>query len=142
MQKTSLREISEGALEREDLRPGKTAAMSDKALFEDYAKKNTKEYLLDVPAMTTRHVTVITEQAYRELFKTIDEGWSAFRKQYGHASLVRFSRVGFNADRSLALVYKSEVADPEMGSGMLIVLERSVKDGPWKIKTTVRIWIA
>ena len=27
-------------------------------------------------------------------------------------------------------------------TGMLIVLERSVKDGPWKIRTTVRLWIA
>ncbi|MDD5712011.1 MAG: hypothetical protein PHY31_04540 [Smithellaceae bacterium] len=128
-----------------DLGAGASPQAREQALKEacaDFNKKNAEGYLLDEALLKERGITAITEQRRQEVFSSFDLGWREFRRLYGNAFLIRVSRVGFNAEKTLAVVYRSEVADPEMGSGELLVLERSDRKSPWKVAAEIQLWIS
>ncbi len=51
-----------------------------------------------------------------------------------------FSRVGFNHTLDQALIYVGRVAGPLAGAGYYYLMEK--KDGEWKIKEQVMVWIS
>ncbi|HLO14778.1 MAG TPA: hypothetical protein VK206_08115 [Anaerolineales bacterium] len=51
-----------------------------------------------------------------------------------------FSRVGFNHSLDQALIYVGQVAGPLMGAGYYYLMEK--KDGEWKIKEQIMVWIS
>jgi hypothetical protein len=60
-------------------------------------------------------------------------GWEEFHKKYGKgAEVVTVSRVGFNSDKTLALLHIIGAKGRMAATGELYVLER--KDGKWVIK--------
>jgi hypothetical protein len=67
-------------------------------------------------------------------------GQREIQKRYGkNAVLIRFSRVGFNSDKSLAFLHVSVGVDHIAGSGTLYLLKRN--GGAWmitlKVETTL-----
>lgn len=66
-------------------------------------------------------------------------GWREFHKRYGKdAELLWLSRVGFNSDRTLALLHVSGGIDRMASGGELYLFER--KEGKWVIKLQVQTW--
>lgn len=51
-----------------------------------------------------------------------------------------FSRVGFNATLDQALIYVGSVEGPLMGAGYYDLMEK--KDGEWRIKEQIMVWIS
>ncbi len=51
-----------------------------------------------------------------------------------------FSRVGFNNALDQALIYVGRVAGPLAGTGYYYLMEK--KDGEWKIKEEIMVWIS
>ena len=73
--------------------------------------------------------------------KSIDEGWDLFYQRYTHAhGMVELSRVGFNKDRSQALLYVDNVYSSEGGEGFFVLLEK--KDNQWREVATKACWIS
>ncbi len=54
-------------------------------------------------------------------------------------ALVELSNVGFNADKTQALVYFSQLFAPLAGHGSLVLL---VFDGEWHVQQTFMVWIS
>ncbi|MCX8161355.1 MAG: DUF2330 domain-containing protein [Candidatus Saccharicenans sp.] len=88
----------------------------EKALLEDYQKKNKKEYRLSefLPEGLDDYIQI--RQGERESLLSPGEN--------------HVSRVGFNPGRTAALVFVSHVAAPEMGAGYLVQLEKY--QGAWR----------
>ncbi len=98
---------------------------------EDFKKQNSKSCNID-PFGGVEKIGFITEAELDQLSK---QSSNEFRKRFGTKSyLVTFSRVGFNKERSLALVHVSVAAD-RFGNGALYLFEK--KQNKWVVKTKV-----
>lgn len=101
----------------------------------DFKDKNKSSCLIE-PFSGIVNIRFISEIESDRLFL---RGWSEFRKKYGrNASLVYLSRVGFNADKTLALVHVSSGIGPMAAGGALYLLEK--KKGKWVIKSSMETW--
>jgi hypothetical protein len=75
----------------------------------------------------TRLLTRTEERA------TFRDGWGGFHKKYGkNSSITSVSRVGFNLDKTLALVHVYGACGHNCFAGTMYILER--KGGKWVIK--------
>jgi hypothetical protein len=78
------------------------------------------------------------------LFAKDDElfdGWKNFYKQYPDSSgYLSFSRVGFNADKTMAIFFRTMSCGILCASGDYYVLERV--DGVWKVKDVFNCWMS
>ena len=68
--------------------------------------------------------------------------WSAFYRRFpGANSLVDFSRVGFNAARTQAVVYVSRSCGGLCGTGQMVLLTRK-PDGSWRVARIGHLWVS
>ena len=66
------------------------------------------------------------------LLKNNPQGWQEFHRRYpGAAGYVEFSAVGFNADKTVAVVYIGQHCGNLCGSGQIFVMQLS-KRGKWQ----------
>lgn len=99
----------------------------DRELLDDYNSKNKKSYRLSefLPEGFENLISLRTsEPDQRPVAGGVD---SETISRPGGRTYV--SRVGFNKSRTTALVFVSHLADPEMGVGYLILLEKN--QGGW-----------
>jgi len=76
-----------------------------------------------------------------EAFKKIQDGWSQFRQDHpGARGLITLSRVGFNSDKSVAVVYIGIQASMMKSNGTCFLLTK--KNGSWEIEREDVIWYA
>jgi len=101
----------------------------------DFKEQNKSSCLIE-PFAGVENLRFISESERDRLFQT---GWSEFRKKYGNnASLVYLSRVGFSADKTLALLHVSSGIGPMAAGGTLYLLEK--KKGKWVAKSWMETW--
>lgn len=113
----------------------------DGPLVADYNAKNGAQYRIEAEklsrALPNGRVRILPEAERPRLF-----GGERGKAQGGHAALgrevVSLSRVGFNENRSRAVVHVGCQADLEMGVAYLVFLEKSAKTGRWLLSGTVR----
>jgi hypothetical protein len=73
------------------------------------------------------------------MFRKASTGWSDFHKKYGEeAEILLLSRVGFNPEKTLALLHVSSGMGGMAGSGRLYLFER--KNGKWVVKSHIQTW--
>ena len=83
---------------------------------------------------------VLVEEKELEQFRRA-RGWEEFYKTYpASGGFISFSQVGFNPERSQALVYFEHWCGRLCGSGIYLLLERS-EEG-WKVAKVHRSWIS
>jgi hypothetical protein len=88
------------------------------------------------PFQGVANLRFISRTEYHKVFKA---GWNEFHKRYGkHASWVELSRVGFNAEKTLALLHVSSGVGPMGAGGFFYLLE--CKAGKWVIKSYAQTW--
>jgi hypothetical protein len=121
-------------------------------LRKDFKSKNQQLHPLAQRFPTDILVTLLSESERSVIFSGSlyqtgenqggrDVGWKAFYAKYPSASgITSVSRVGFNQQRDIALVYVSNVLDFEVGSGWYLILTK--KDGQWKVVRQTRAWIS
>jgi hypothetical protein len=69
------------------------------------------------------------------------DGWKNFYKQYPNSSgYLSFSRVGFNADKTVAIFFSRMSCGTLCASGDYYVLEKV--DGAWKVKDVFNCWMS
>jgi hypothetical protein len=76
-----------------------------------------------------------------EAVKNIDQGWRQFYQDFPDAGgILSISRVGFNSDKSLAIVYISAKKSMMIANGKCYVLAK--KNGSWELEDEVLIWFS
>ncbi|HJQ34685.1 MAG TPA: hypothetical protein VJ866_21065 [Pyrinomonadaceae bacterium] len=105
--------------------------------IEDYWAKNRNPHKLAARFDTKMRYTFISAEYLDNLFKAKGPlaGWEEFYKKYPKYGFVTFSRVGFSADKTQALVYHSYGCGPMCGGGGYLLLVK--KGGVWIEKGSV-----
>ncbi len=99
-------------------------------------KQKDKSICSFEPFPAGKGIRFISKNENDMIFKA---GWKEFHRKYGkQASWLYLSRVGFSADKSLALLHVSVGAGPMAAGGRLYLLER--KAGKWSVKTSIGTW--
>ncbi len=80
---------------------------------------------------------LVSDEEIEDYFKqSVGGGWKAFYQKYPNSGgFVTFSRVGFNADQTQALVYQSHHCGGTWGGGSYLLLTK--KNGAWMIERSV-----
>jgi hypothetical protein len=108
--------------------------------LEDFLAKNNEAHPV-APALTLDGQLIpVSDEDLRQIFRDND-GWERFRAAYPESSgNVGFSRVGFNAAMTQALVYAGMQVDWLMGHGAYALF---AKDGTtWKEVKSTMAWIS
>lgn len=100
-------------------------------VIESYRKENETRWLLQPKFVESVPYQLVSEASIDDLFdKGVDGGWKAFYKKYpGTGGFMTMSAVGYNADRTLAIVYVGNSCGGLCGAGSYRVLRKT--DGKW-----------
>lgn len=111
---------------------------------EDFAAQDSRPWPLQVDELRLgRKVESMSSKEIDDIFSAEGpSGWERFRKEYPDVhGYVELSAVGFNADRSFALVYSAVHCGPLCGAGGFVTLAK--KKGVWrKNKDRLCSWIS
>lgn len=110
-------------------------------LWDDYLGRNDRSYPLSTEMEIGREYSLLEAEEMSDIFSNHEDGWSEFYRRYPDSpGITTLSRVGFNQDRTEALVYMGTQFHYLAGAGNLIQLEK--KNGEWKIKDKTMLWIS
>jgi hypothetical protein len=101
----------------------------------DFNYKNKSSCLIK-PSPALKKLKFISKEEQATMFVS-SRGWTEFHKRYGKdATLYAVSRVGFSADKNLALFHLFAGSGSDGWGGTLFVFEN--KNGRWQIKMHMR----
>lgn len=111
-----------------------------KPLLADLLIKNEKRYHLSEQFKLTRQLLLINEEAVSEIFKRRGyEGWDEFYRKYPNSSgYITFSRIGFNKEKTKAIIYREAGCGSLCGYGGYILLNK--ENGEWKVANGYNCW--
>jgi hypothetical protein len=103
-------------------------------LRKDFEEKNMSSCTV-MPFISNRNVHFISAAEERRIFRI---GWNEFYRRFGkNAGIDRISRVGFNSEKTLALVHVFGAAGANGAAGTLYLLQLNHKK--WTIKFSMQI---
>ena len=113
-----------------------------KDAIDDFIKKNRKSSVLTDQFKLKATIVLITNSDVKRMFHdSIEGGWDLFHTKYPNAiSIHTLSRVGFNKDKTAALVYYTYSCGGLCGQGQYVLLGKH--DGQWKIEKESMTWIS
>ena len=115
-----------------------------KETLADFAIKNESSAALTDKFQLKAAVILVSKDDVKAIFRPyvpLDEAWKVFHAKYPKASsIVNLSRVGFNKEKTQALVYYSYVCGGLCGQGQYLLLTK--KDDKWVIEKEVMAWIS
>lgn len=83
-----------------------------------------------------------TSSGWTAASNPVERYWRAFRERFPHArGIMTFSRVGFNAARTQAVVNVSYSCGGLCGKGTIVLLYRDAT-GRWRVVRTTRMWVS
>jgi hypothetical protein len=104
----------------------------------DFKEKNKSSCLI-TPFARIPNLHFMSNREHDLMFRNASTGWSDFHKKYGkQAEILFFSRVGFNSEKTLALLHVSGGTGLMGGGGTLYLLDR--KNGKWAVKALIQTW--
>jgi hypothetical protein len=126
----------------------------DGEAFSDLKAKNKAQSLLENNFSVKLPCILMTPEAESKLFystpserkdkgfiEKVHSSWNQFYEEYpGAQGILTISRVGFNSDKSEAVVYIQNVANVMVASGKLFFLTK--KNGTWEVQTEEMIWFS
>ncbi|MEZ5425029.1 MAG: hypothetical protein R2747_02085 [Pyrinomonadaceae bacterium] len=118
-----------------ELLRGNTKHLPDD-LLGDFLKKTVKGGDLENDPGLGKKIFLIEPEELSEIVRRGDEGWDEFHRQNpGSGRIISFSRIGFNRERTIALVYVSINCKGLCDEWVLIPLQK--KDGKWAVGETI-----
>jgi hypothetical protein len=110
-------------------------------LTDSFKSRNDQPYALAQDMQIGVEYTLISDTEMQELFNGEQDGWDVFYSRYPNSpGITTFSKVGFNADYTQALIYFGNQAHWLAGAGYYFLLEKT--DGGWQIVDQVMAWIS
>ncbi len=111
-----------------------------KELIFDFLAKNARSYRLRNRFSLDVVCVVLSSKEAKELSKNGDY-WNNFHEKYPRSQgVTAFSRVGFNANRTEALLYIGTQSDWLAGRGYYVQLSR--QNEQWTIKKKLDLWVS
>ncbi len=107
----------------------------------DYQEKNRQPHAVEPNHPQGKPYVVVPKAAIDQALSTPDEtfGWKSFNRRYPNAGgFIQVSAVGFNRDRSKAVVYVGHHCGGLCGGGRMFFLERH--DDAWRVTPVIRCW--
>ena len=96
----------------------------------DYVRQNQKTWLLQKNIRIEKPYEMIRADQIKAIFEQGIEGWNAFYEKHPDSGgWIELSAVGFNADKTVAVVYMGHSCGGLCGGGQFHVLQK--KDGKW-----------
>jgi hypothetical protein len=116
----------------------------DSTIFTTIVENNVSAYNLDDQfTVSAKIITLISseESQYFFISKDINQGWSDFYEKYPNSNgMIEMSRVGFNSDKSQAIVAVGHYYASLGADGFLIYLTR--EQNSWKIIKMINTWVS
>jgi hypothetical protein len=104
----------------------------------DFKEKNKSSCLIK-PYTGIPNLHFVSKREHDLMFRNASTGWSDFHEKYGkEAEILLLSRVGFNREKTLALLHVSSAMGGMAGGGTLYLFER--KEGKWIMKLHIQTW--
>ena len=126
------------------LRPRGEKSPLEQSMVNDFNEKNYRRssQLLENLFGQKSKIILISEAEFGEMFSEgCDEGWKSFYKKYPNTQgVTTLSRVGFNQEKTQALVYIASSGACFGGSGYLVILQKQFDS--WKIVNQQMLWIS
>jgi hypothetical protein len=117
-----------------DLKKSAPALMAE--TVDDLRARSTEQFVFTRRFNIKHRYVLISEQEINATFDKMGRGWEKFYRKYpGSEGFVTFSRVGFNRDRTQALVYQAYSCGGTCGGGTYYLLTK--ENGIWKVKGTI-----
>lgn len=116
----------------------------DTTIFIDFDAKNKATYNLDNKFEgSTKPVKLISDEELKYIFDSQDlnKDWNEFYKRYSKSnSMIQFTRVGFNLDKSQAVVEVGNYYASLGADGFIVYLVK--ENNVWKIVKTINTWVS
>lgn len=113
----------------------------DQTLTKRFKQRNKTPEMLEPRFSTQIPVKLISQQELDDIFKEGANSWRIFYERYPNSQgLMDFSRVGFNTDRTQALVYVGNLAGFLAGEGRYLFLVK--ENGVWTPKKEITAWVS
>jgi hypothetical protein len=114
----------------------------DPSLIDDFNRKNNRAYKIDnrFSGSNPQVVYMVPTEELSEIFGEKD-GWRTFYRRYPKVGgILTLSRVGFNNEKTAALLYAGTQSDWLAGAGYLIMFEK--QSDKWVVTKRVSVWIS
>lgn len=110
--------------------------------IKDFLTKNRKSSALADQFRLKATIVLISNSDVKRLFHdSIEGGWDLFHAKYPNANSINtLSRVGFNKDKTVALLYYTYSCGGLCGQGQYVLLRKH--EGQWKIEKESMTWIS
>jgi hypothetical protein len=124
----------------EDLQKSSSILLEE--TVDDLRAKNKETHTFGRRFDIKRQYILVSEKEIDDIFKKGGGWWEEFYRRYPETrGFVTFSRVGFNADKTQALVYQAHSCGGLCGGGGYVLLVKV--NGVWKSKGTVGpVWVS
>ncbi|HET9365222.1 MAG TPA: hypothetical protein VFP71_09475 [Candidatus Angelobacter sp.] len=99
-------------------------------VLENYEKMNQTRWNLADSLFRFPHKLISADEEYALFAKGTKNGWKQFHRKYPHKALLSVSAVGFNREKTIAMVATESDCGPLCGSGGISFLRKT--DGMWK----------
>ena len=107
----------------------------------DYQAKKIESRKLENNFTVSGKVVFLSEEEVTQLFNIGLDGWNKFNKKYpGANGIITLSRVGFNKEKTQALVYVGISCGGLCGGGSFMFLEK--RNGKWSIRGNRNLWVS
>ncbi len=109
-------------------------------LSSDFEARNKEQQALKSFLKISTKYVFISRPEIEKIFNN-EKGWDKFYAKFPRsAGIITISRVGFNPQKDLALVYAGRQSHWTAGAGYSIVLKK--EKGDWVIKDKALAWIS
>lgn len=119
----------------EEMKKGSPKLLAE--TVDDLRAKNNDNYKFLKNFDIGHPYALISDEEFQSFFKgNANDGWKRFYEKYPKSGgIVTFSRVGFNADKTQALVYRGHRCGALCGEGLYYLLSK--KNGAWVLDGNV-----
>lgn len=108
-------------------------------IINDFKAKNLRSYSLESFINQRAEYTIITQKEIDYIFDH-NPHWDSYYNRYPKSGgILTLSRVGFNRQRTQALLHAANQWNRSTGAGVYLLVVKQ-KDGSWKIENQQRIW--
>ena len=114
--------------------------MPEMEAIRDFKDNNKEPSKIESEKISGIDYMVFGAKDYVKVFDENDEGWDFFHDTYKMEEIITLSRVGFNADKTQAVLYQSFQAGQLAGQGFYVKMAK-VK-GNWEIEEEHSLWIS
>ena len=120
--------------------PGKLPKLSPKTVADFKSKSRDCRTIESKLTLPTKYI-LISQQERRAIFSKADvnKSWQSFQQKYpGANGYINISNIGFNEDRTQALVNTFRKCGEKCGGEKMVVLTKA--NGKWSMTGTHKIW--